>query len=270
MKKQIFFVLIVSLVFMGCNGGLPMYRHSSHYHQSIKEVETVALIIDTCVTMDEVFTDYILVDESTKIASIQKRVISKKFAESGITLQDAKNNTVCAYRTESKLDMQIKINGDVKEVEVPYFYKKTKGKKYRKALEQVLKHTDAVTASNKNFDKNFFSDKSIIKSLKIIKNKTGQSKLLIILNKIHTVSTGEKAWNIANAITLSPYKTIANKDYIITKALLIDIDKSLAFWTASIKFYGVSVYDENYYETHYYDGLLKSLVKDYVQKQKGL
>lgn len=259
--------IVLSIGFSGCS--TKFYKTSKGYKESMAKEKNIALVTDTCMYVDEIGDDgdHYSAPRSKKTLDLLNAVIENKLEKDGLNIGYIEDRTMCAFFSKKSYDINLVVaeDADVIKGELPYEYKNIDDTVYKKALKNILRNAFLSSKSlniNKgsHFEENFLEDETVLKSLKIIKDYTKQDKLLVVMNKGMDVSAGKQfAQGATTAILTLGMVTRYSMDYIDAYAILIDMNKEKAIWTASSRFMRPDLYDEDFYEDDYYEKILVSL-----------
>ena len=257
--------VFLSILVGGCSS--KTYTFNSGYKNAMKKNKKIALISDSCIYHDEVGedNDYLSIYKSKKSTTLLNDVVKEKLNKNGLHVNYLENRIICGLFEKSSKDMKIKIdeNSSIQRVNLPYSYQKIEDKKYKKALKNILLNAHKTALKQGDFEEFFFSDKSIDKSLKIIKDKSQQNKLLVLINNGTEVSAGKSIGQavLSTVLTLGLFSS-RNVDFIDSYAVLIDLEEKKVLWRSEVRLKKVSLFDfdKDWYEDEYYNKVLKPLV----------
>jgi len=255
----------LAISFSGCSSS--KFYKADNYSKILKKNNNIALISDSCIKRDEVGedADYFSISKSKKSATILNSVAKEKLSKKGFIIKHSENNTVCAFLPKPYPNIKIKTNekNETKEESLPYFHTEIKDKEYKNALLNLLQTSFKTVSKKDDFQKIFFEDKSIVKSLDIVAKKTKQDKLLVILNRGVDVSAGKGIGQaVLTGILTLGMVVYRNVDFLDSYAILIDVKNREVLWTTSKRFKQPNMYDKSWYEDTYYTYILESLGKN--------
>ena len=264
-KTTILTTALVSILFTGCSS--KTYTFGAGYTSAMKRDTKIALISDSCIFHDEVGedNDYLSIYKSKKSTTLLNNVVKEKFNKNGLHVNYLENRIICGSSEKPSTDIKIKIdeNSSIQRASIPYFYQEIADKKYKKALKNILVNAHKTALKQKNFEEFFFLDKSIKKSLKIIKDKSQQNKLLVLINNGTEVSAGKSIGQaVLSTIMTFGILSSRNVDFIDSYAVLIDLEEKKVLWRSSVRLKKTSLFDfdKEWYEDEYYNKVLKPLV----------
>ncbi len=257
--------ILFTLIFSGCS--TKTYTISKEYKDSMKKSKNIALISDSCIFHDEIGedNDYFSIYKSKKSTTLLNAVIKEKFNNNGLNINYLESRAICTSLKNTSTDINIKVdeNSSIQKSYLPYFYTKIEDKKYQEALKNILINSQKTAIEKENFEEVFFANKSIEKSLKIFKNKSKQSKLLVLINNGKEVSAGKSlGQGILTAVLTAGLISTRNIDFMDSYAVLIDIEEKKVLWRSAVRLKKSTLFDfeKSWYENKYYDTVLKSLI----------
>jgi len=257
-------ITILTISFNGCSS--KTYTISKEYKNAMKKSKNIALIIDSCISYDNIGDkdDYLSIYRSKESVELLGSVVKEKLGKEGFDINYVENRTACAFYKNPSTNVKAKIKEKdaIKKVDLPYFYTEIKDEKYKKALHKVL-YKAFISAMKKNKSQEiFFKEKEIYKDLQILKEKTKQDKLLILINKGLLVDASKSiGFSILDRVILKRVD-VHNMDYINSYAILVDLIDKKVLWTSGMRLKKVmfSNFDKSWYEGRYYNSVLKPLI----------
>jgi hypothetical protein len=270
MKKTLimeltFMSVLLSITFNGCSS--KTYTLNKGYKDAMKKSKNIALISDSCISYDSIGenNDYLSIYKSKESTEILASLIKNKLSKNGFHINYIENRTVCASFSNPSTGIRMKIekDDDIKKGNLPYFHASIKEIKYKEALKHILSKSFKTALKKEKSEDFFFEDKAIYKSLEIFKNRTKQDKLLVLITNgtiIHTDKT--IGGGLLHIILTRGKMNLPNKDFMDSYAVLIDLVDKKVLWTSAIRLKKAIFldFDKKWYESRYYNKVLKSLV----------
>jgi len=243
----------------GCGTAAKNFKVNTNYKDTLSKDNTLAVITDVCIKMDESGedTDHFAAHSSKKIVGLIDEMLNDKLDKSTYTIGYSKDKSMCAFYKSPSIGVNMVINegDDIIKGNLPYFFNDVQDKIYRKAVQKVLNKT-SKSANKNHFSDIFFTDKDMLDKIKLIKNTTGQSNLLIIAIRGGEVSSGKKLGQSFKSAFIGGKVHV---DFLKTYAILIDMEQNKAVWTVSNVYKHADLYDEDFYKDTYYPLVLKSM-----------